>query len=373
MARDLYEVLGVSKKATDEEIKKAHRKLVRQYHPDRNPGDAEAEERFKEVQEAYDVLSDPEKRKEYDSGGIFGMGGGGNPFGDQAGGFPGDIGDIFSTIFSRGGGPGGGQPIRGRDLETDVRISFDDAMNGTQISVTIPKSETCPTCSGTGAKPGTTSQTCPACQGRGIDAQGQGFFSISQPCPTCHGNGQIIPDPCGTCGGSGRTQQTKRYRVNVPAGVKDGARIRVARKGEAGERGAPSGDLFVTVQVSPSPIFKRLDDGNLEVEVPISVTEAIRGGTIEVPTLKGTKRIRVAPGTQNGTIQRLKGEGPPKTGGRGKGARGDIRYRLGVTVPRDLNDEQRKAVDQLADSLNGVDPRSELLAKARSSSGGGSK
>lgn len=371
MARDFYEVLGVSRKATDDEIKKAHRKLVRKYHPDKNPGDAEAEERFKEVQEAYDVLSDPEKRNEYDSGGLFGMGGGGNPFGGQTGGFSGDFGDIFSTIFSRGDGPGGGgQPIRGRDLETDVRISFDDAMNGTQISVTIPKSETCPTCSGTGAKPGTTSQTCPACQGRGIDAQGQGFFSISQPCPTCHGNGQIIPDPCGTCGGTGRTQQTKRYRVNVPAGVKDGARIRVAGKGEAGERGAPSGDLFVTVQVSPSSIFKRLDDGNLEVDVPISVTEAIRGGTIEVPTLKGTKRIRVAPGTQTGTIQRLKGEGPPKTGGRNKGARGDIRYRLEVTVPKDLDDEQRKAVDQLAESLNGVDPRSELLAKARASGAG---
>ena len=245
-------------------------------------------------------------------------------------------------------------------------------MNGTQISVTIPKSETCPTCSGTGARPGTTSQTCPACQGRGIDSQGQGFFSISQPCPTCHGNGQIIPDPCGTCGGTGRTQQTKRYRVNVPAGVKDGARIRVAGKGEAGERGAPSGDLFVTVQVSPSPVFKRLDDGNLEVEVPISVTEAIRGGTIEVPTLRGTKRIRVGPGTQTGSIQRLKGEGPPKTGSRNKGARGDIRYRLNVIVPKDLTDEQRKAVDQLAESLNGVDPRSELLSRARSSSGGGS-
>ena len=374
MARDFYEVLGVSRKATDDEIKKAHRKLVRQYHPDKNPGDAEAEERFKEVQEAYDVLSDPEKRKEYDSGGLFGMGGGGNPFGGQPGGFSGDFGDIFSTIFSRGGGPdGGGQPIRGRDLETDVRISFDDAMNGTQISVTLPKSETCPTCSGTGAKPGTTSQTCPACQGRGIDAQGQGFFSISQPCPTCHGNGQIIPDPCGTCGGTGRTQQTKRYRVNVPAGVKDGARIRVAGKGEAGERGAPSGDLFVTVQVSPSSVFKRLEDGNLEVDVPISVTEAIRGGTIEVPTLRGTKRIRVAPGTQTGTIQRLKGEGPPKTGKRSKGARGDIRYRLEVIVPKDLNDEQRKAVDQLAESLNGTDPRGELLAKARASSGAGSR
>lgn len=373
MAKDLYAVLGVSKDATDEELKKAHRKLVREYHPDRNPDDPSAEERFKEVQEAYDVLSDPEKRQAYDSGGMFGgFGGGQGGFGGQPGGFPGDFGDIFSGIFNRGGPGAGAPPIRGRDLETEVRISFDDAMNGTQISVTVPKSETCPTCSGSGARPGTTSETCPSCQGRGIDSQGQGFFSISQPCAQCGGSGQIIPDPCQTCGGSGRTHQTKRYRVKIPAGVKDGSRIRVAGKGEAGERGAPSGDLFVTVQVTPSPVFKRLDDGNLEVEVPISVTEAIRGGTIEVPTLGETKRIRVAPGTQNGAIHRLKGEGPPKSAGKGKSrGRGDIRYRMNVTIPTELNDDQRKAVDQLAETMNGSDPRQDLLAKARAGSRGG--
>jgi molecular chaperone DnaJ len=371
MAKDFYEALGVSKKASAEEIKKAHRKLVREYHPDRNPGDAKAEERFKEVQQAYDTLSDPEKRKAYDSGGgLFGAGqpgGGAGPFTGQGGRFTGDIGDIFSTIFNRSGGGPGENPMRGRDLETDVRISFDDAMAGTQITVTVPKSETCPTCSGSGAEPGTNTETCPRCQGRGIDSQGQGFFSISQPCPECGGTGQHIPSPCHTCGGSGVTHQTKRYKVNVPAGVSDGTRIRVAGKGEAGQRGAPSGDLFVTIQVAPSPVFKRLDDGNLEVNVPITVTEALRGGTVEVPTLSGTKRIRVAPGTQHGSIQRLKGEGPPRASSK---TRGDIRYRLQIVVPKDLNDEQRRAVDQLAETMNGADPRAELLRRARAGSGG---
>ncbi|HMT04477.1 MAG TPA: molecular chaperone DnaJ [Solirubrobacterales bacterium] len=374
MAKDFYDVLGVSKKASQEEIKKAHRKLVRQYHPDRNPDDKAAEDRFKEVQAAYDVLGDEEKRKEYDSGGgmFGGFGQGGSPFGQGGAqgnpfgqGTPGGFGDIFSTIFNRGGGDAAG-PQRGRDLETDTRISFDDAMSGTQLTVTIPKSERCPTCSGSGAEPGTSPETCPRCGGRGVEAQGQGFFSISQPCPQCQGTGQIIPNPCHTCGGSGLTHQTKRYKVNIPAGVKDGTRIRVAGKGEAGVRGAPSGDLFVTIQVAPSPVFKRLDDGNLEAEVPISVTEAMRGGTIEVPTLSGTKRIRVQAGTGNGAIQRLRGEGPPQAGGKN---RGDIRYRLNVVIPKDLTDDQRRAVDQLAESMNGEDPRAELLRRAKVKSG----
>lgn len=375
MASDLYGVLGVSKKASQEEIKKAHRKLVRQYHPDRNPDDKQAEDRFKEIQAAYDILGDEEKRKEYDSGGGmfggFGSGGGspfgqggaqGSPFGQ---GGPSVFGDLFSTIFSRGGGEAAG-PERGRDLETDARISFDDAMSGTQLTVTIPKSERCPTCSGSGAEPGTSPETCPRCDGRGVEAQGQGFFSISQPCPQCQGTGQIIPSPCHTCGGSGLTHQTKRYKVNIPAGVRDGTRIRVAGKGEAGVRGAPSGDLFVTIQVAPSPVFKRLDDGNLEVEVPISVAEAMRGGTIEVPTLSGTKRIRVKAGTQNGAIQRLRGEGPPKAGGKN---RSDIRYRLNVVIPKELTDDQRRAVDQLAETLNGEDPRAELLRRVKAKAG----
>ncbi len=370
MAQDLYEALGVSKKASQEEIKKAHRSLVKKYHPDRNPGDAAAEEKFKEVQAAYDTLSDPEKRKAYDSsGGLFGAGGpggpGGNPFGGQ--GAPQGFGDIFSTIFNRSGGRP--EPMRGRDLETDARISFDDAMTGSQLTVTIPKDERCPTCAGSGAEPGTSPQRCPRCDGSGVEAQGQGFFSISQPCPQCGGSGQIIPSPCRTCGGSGVTHQTKRYKVNIPAGVKDGTRIRVAGKGEAGMRGGPAGDLFVTIQVAPSPIFRRLDDGNLEVNVPITITEALRGGTVEVPTLSGTKRIRVQAGTQHGAIQRLRGEGPPRAGTK---KRGDIRYRLAVQIPKELTDEQRRAVDQLAETMNGADPRAELLrgARARAPKGG---
>jgi molecular chaperone DnaJ len=371
LADELYKVLGVSKKASAEEIKKAHRKLVRKHHPDRNPDDPGAEEKFKEIQGAYDTLSDPEKRKQYDAGGQFaGFGGGGGPFGPGGagaqGGFGGaDLGDIFSSLFNRGGGGGRGraQQARGRDLETEVPLSFEEAVNGAQISVTVPKSGRCPTCHGSGAKPGTSPIVCPRCEGRGIDAQSQGFFSISQPCPQCGGAGQIIEDPCPTCGGSGLTQQTKRYKVNVPAGVKDGTRIRLAGKGEAGPRGGPPGDLYVTTRVAASPVFRRLDDGNLEVTVPISIPEALRGGTIEVPTLDGTKKIKVAPGTKHGAIQRLRGEGPPKPKGKG---RGDIRYRLEIEVPGELTDEQREAADKLAEALNGSDPRAELLRKAGS-------
>jgi molecular chaperone DnaJ len=373
LADDLYKVLGVSKKASDEEIKKAYRKLARKYHPDRNPDDAAAEEKFKEVQGAYDTLSDPEKRKEYDQGGMFaGFGGGaggpggGSPFG---GGFPGggggaDFSDILSGIFGRGGGGGGRvrpEAQRGRDLETELSLSFDQAVNGAQVSVSVPKAERCETCHGSGAKPGTAPVTCPRCEGRGVDAESQGFFSISQPCPQCGGAGQIIEDPCPTCGGSGLTKQSKRYKVNIPAGVKDGARIRLAGKGEAGPRGGPPGDLYVVTRVSASPVFNRLDGGNLEVTVPITIAEALRGATIEVPTLDGTKKIKVPPGTKHGTIQRLRGEGAPKP--RGKG-RGDIRYRLEIEMPKELNEEQQEAVDKLAETLNGADPRAELLRRA---------
>ncbi len=366
MAEDLYKVLGVAKGASDEEIKKAYRKLARKYHPDRNPDDPSAEEKFKQVQGAYDTLSDSEKREEYDSGGRFaGFGGpgGGQPFGDgQAAGFGGgDFGDILSNLFNRGGGRAQPQQQRGRDLETEVSLSFDQAVGGAQVSVNVPKEERCPTCHGSGAKPGTGPVTCPRCEGRGIDAQSQGFFSISQPCPQCGGAGQIVEDPCPTCGGSGLTRQTKRYKVNIPAGVRDGARIRLAGKGEAGPRGGPPGDLFVITRVAASPVFKRLDGGNLEVTVPITVVEALRGATIEVPTLDGTKKIKVPAGTRHGTVQRLRGEGPPKP--RGKG-RGEVRYRLEIELPKELSEEQKEAVERLAETLNGTDPRAELLARA---------
>jgi molecular chaperone DnaJ len=362
---DFYDTLGVKKGASDEEVKKAYRKLARQYHPDANPGDKSAEERFKNVQEAYSVLSDPEKRKQYDAGAMFGGGPGGFRFDPSA--FRtnvGSFGDILSDLFGRGGGPGGRamrQP--GRDLETDVRLSFPQAINGTEISVNVPVESDCPTCNGSGAKPGTSPRTCPRCEGRGVESEGQGMFSISQPCTLCGGRGSVIDDPCPTCGGTGRTQKAKRYRVKIPAGVREGSRIRLAGKGEAGYRGGPRGDLYVTTRVAPSPVFKQRPDGNLEVDLPVTVAEAIQGAEIEVPTLSGSKTIRIAPGTQHGAVQRLRGEGPPRTKGSG---RGDIHYRVRIDVPKELSDEQREAVAKLAEALNGQNPRASLLGQAQS-------
>ena len=371
MADDLYKVLGVSKKASDEEIKKAYRKLARKYHPDRNPDDPVAEEKFKEVSAAHDTLADPEKRKEYDAGGMFG-GFGPAPARararSEAAARRAASATSTSATSSEGcsaaAAPGRrpqAQQVRGRDLETEVSLSFDQAVNGAQVSVTVPKEERCPTCRGSGAEPGTSPITCPRCEGSGIDAQSQGIFSISRPCPQCGGAGQVIEHPCETCGGSGLTRQTKRYKVNIPAGVKNGTRIRLAGKGEAGPRGGPAGDLFVTTRVATSPVFERLDGGNLEVKVPITVAEALRGATIEVPTLDGTKKIKVPAGTRHGTLQRLRGEGPPKPGGRGNA---DIRYRLEIDVPDNLTEEQAAAVEKLAEAMNGSDPRAELLSKA---------
>ena len=371
--RDFYDALGVSKSASADEIKKAYRELARKWHPDRNPDDDKAEERFKEIQQAYSTLSDPEKRKQYDAGGRFAgfgagrFGGGGFPGGGfPGGGFASDLGDIFSSLFGRGREQGT-RTARGRDLETEVRLSFDQAMHGAQVAVSVPTTGPCPTCSGTGAKPGTAPRVCPRCEGRGIDAQSQGVFSISQPCPECGGQGSVIDDPCPTCSGSGITQETKRYRVNIPAGVHDGSRIRLAGKGEAGYRGGPRGDLYVTTRVASSPVFRQRPDGNLEVELPVSVPEAIQGATVEVPTLSGSKLIRIPPGTQHGSVQRLRGEGPPRTKGSG---RGDIYYRVKLAIPEKLTDEQREAVEKLAEALDGANPRADLLQAARSGAGG---
>jgi molecular chaperone DnaJ len=361
--RDLYSVLGVPRKADADEIKKAYRKLARKYHPDRNPGDDEAEERFKEVQEAYDTLSDPEKRSQYDAGGMFS---GFGPRGFSGGGFTSDLGDIFSTVFGRRGDPRTAM-ARGRDLETEVRLSFEQAMQGSEVRVTVPKQSTCATCGGSGAKPGTSPTVCPRCNGRGIDSESQGFFSISQPCPRCGGRGEVVESPCETCGGSGLTMQRKRYRVKVPAGVRDGSRIRVPGKGEDGPRGGPPGDLYVVTRVSPSPVFTQRADGTLEVATPITIAEAIEGATIEVPTLNGTKRIRIPAGTQHGTIQRLRGEGAPKPGG---GARGDILYRLELEVPKELTSDQKAALGDFSSAMNDHDPRERLL---RDASGRGGK
>ncbi|MBA2505329.1 MAG: molecular chaperone DnaJ [Thermoleophilaceae bacterium] len=362
--KDPYRALGVEKKASQEDIKKAYRKLARRWHPDRNPDDPKAEDRFKEIQEAYDLVGDPEKRKEFDAGGgIFGGGGfdpGSFRTGAPGAGF-GGIGDILSDLFGNAGGPGGagGRPRseRGRDLETEVHISFQQAMEGAQVPISVSMSAPCPTCHGTGAKPGTKPEVCPRCAGRGVEAESQGVFSISQPCRECGGTGTKITDPCATCSGAGATRQVKKYKANIPAGVRDGSRVRLAAKGEPGHRGGPSGDLYVITRVTESPVFKR-KGGHLEVEVPITIVEAIRGGTIEVPTLTGRKRIRVPAGTQHGTIQRLRGEGPPKLGG---GARGDVHYRLSIDVPSSLDAKQREAVDEFAEAMNGDDPRARLF------------
>ena len=358
---DYYKTLGVDKKASNEEIKKAYRKLARKYHPDTN-ADSGAEDRFKEISEAYDVLGDPEKRTSYDRGGAFfgnfpgGGGGGSADFGSFS--------DILSGIFNTTGGGGRGTRTRpaaerGRDLETTVTLSFDQAVEGAQVPISVAMQAACKTCRGTGAEPGSNPVICPLCQGRGVESEGQGLFSITRPCSRCGGSGTVIESPCHTCHGEGRTRELKRYRVNIPAGVKEGSRIRLAGKGEAGLRGGPAGDLFVVTHVAESPVFRRKGD-HLEVEVPITVAEAIRGADVEVPTLHGTKKLRVPGGTKHGTVQRLRGEGPAILGGRGHG---DIHYRFVIDVPRELDERQREVVEELSKVMNG-NPREDLLRRA---------
>ena len=374
---DYYKALGVDKKASAEEIKKAYRKLARRYHPDRNPDDKQAEERFKEISQAHDVLGDPEKRKQYDSGsGPFATGAG------PSGGFGGfgnfdfdasSMGDILSNLFSGGGGARGQRqrprPERGSDLEAQVSISFDQAIAGAQVPLSVPMRATCETCHGTGAKPGTTPSVCPRCEGRGIETQGQGMFSISQPCSLCGGSGTVIEDPCPTCHGTGAVRTVKRMRVNIPAGVRDGSRIRLAGKGESGRNGGPPGDLYLITHVSRSPVFARKGE-NLEVEVPLTIPEALRGAEVQVPTLSGAKTLRVQPGTKHGTVQRLRGEGPPKLASGSPPARGDIHYRFVIDVPETLDSEQRDAVEALSKVMNG-NPRAGLFGEGSTSSAAG--
>jgi molecular chaperone DnaJ len=271
------------------------------------------------------------------------------------------LSDILSGIFNTAGGRGTRtKPVaeRGNDLETTVSLSFEQAVEGAQIPVSVATHVACNTCRGTGARPGTAPAVCPVCHGRGVESEGQGLFSITRPCSRCGGSGTIIEDPCPTCGGEGRLRELKRYRVNIPAGVREGSRIRLPGKGEAGLRGGPPGDLYVVTHVEDSPVFRRKGD-NLEVEVPITVTEALRGAEVEVPTLHSTKRLRVPPGTAHGTVQRLRGEGPPILGG----GRGDLHYRFVIEVPRDLTSEQRRAVDDLSKVMNG-NPRERILREA---------
>jgi len=347
--KDLYGTLGVSKTASQDEIKKAYRKLARQHHPDANPGDAAAEERFKEVQQAYDVLSDSEKRKQYDRfGSANGRGGPGGGFNFSTEGFDisdlGDLGDIFSGLFGGRGGRGQQQRgQRGRDLEVEVNLSFEDSLHGVETKIPVELETACRECNGSGAKPGTAPSLCPECKGRGVVSQSQGLFALSQPCPRCRGNGTVIEDPCPKCRGTGRERRTKRYTVKIPAGVKDGSRIRLRGKGEAGYGGAEAGDLFVITRVEPSKTFTRRGD-DLVVDVPVALSQASLGAEIKVPTPDGPVTVKVKPGTLDGTLLRVKGKGAPRLKG---SSRGDVLARVKLSVPKKLTKKQRELMEEL--------------------------
>jgi molecular chaperone DnaJ len=362
--KDPYATLGVDRKASDEEVKKAYRKLARQYHPDRNPGDAEAEERFKEIQAAYDVLSDPAKRKQYDQVGprVFsgrdGTGGFNFDFGGNVGDL-GDLGDLFGGLFgnartrtSRRGSPRG---ERGRDVEVAVSVSFEDSLKGVTTKVPVELEAVCSTCNGSGAEPGTSPVVCPECRGRGVIAENQGFFALSQTCPRCRGSGTVVEKPCRKCHGSGRERRTKRYTVKIPAGVKDGTRLRLKGKGEPGFGGGPPGDLYVVAHVPPSPLFQRRGD-DLVIDVPVTYAEAALGATVEVPTTEGAISLKVPAGSQDGKLLRVRARGAPRLNGSG---RGDLLARLRVVVPTQLTKEEREALENLQ-RVSRDDPRKRL-------------
>ena len=345
-----YETLGVAKNASADEIKKAYRKLARQYHPDKNPGDKAAEEHFKEVQNAYDTLSDPDKRTQYDTfGSANGRGPGQGPGGfdwSAAEGFDlGNLGDLFGGMLG-GGARGGRQEPRGQrgnDVEVQVNLSFEDALAGVETKIPVRLEVACHTCHGSGAKPGTAPKICPQCGGRGVVSESQGFFALSQPCPRCRGNGTVIEDPCPTCSGSGRERRTKRYTVKIPAGVKDGSRIRLKGKGEAGYGGAPAGDLYVITRVEPSKTFTRRGD-DLVVEVPLSFADVALGTTVAVPTPDGPVQVKVPSGSEDGKMLRVKGKGAPRLKGHG---RGDVLVRLKIHVPKKPSKRERELLEEL--------------------------
>ena len=361
--RDLYEVLGVSRTATDDEIKKAYRKLAREHHPDANPDDPKAEERFKEISAAYDTLSDEDKRRAYDqfgaSGGMGAQGGfDPNAFRDFADARGFDISDLFGDLFGRRRGGGRPQPRRGVDLETRVTLSFDDALRGARVTVPVDKDVACEGCGGSGAAPGTARSTCPECVGTGEHQVNQGFFAISEPCLRCAGTGTIVETPCADCRGTGTQRRTKRYTVKIPAGINDGARIRVRGKGLDGEHGGPPGDLWVVVQVQPSERFSRRGR-DLVVDVPVTFAEAALGAEIDVPTPLGERvRVKVPAGSADGKMLRVRGEGVPSD----KGDAGSLLVRLRVIVPAALSPQQTEALERFAALDGGVDPREGLFA-----------
>jgi len=344
--RSPYEVLGVPKTASDDEIKKAYRKLARQHHPDRNPGSTAAEEQFKEVQSAYDLLSDSEKRRAYDtfgSAGPRGFPGGGDMGGVRFEEFNlGDLGDLLGGMFGGGARRGGArQPARGDDLETRVRISFEDSLQGVQVRVPVEAETVCSVCHGTGAEPGTSPIVCPQCGGRGVVSDSQGLFAFSQPCPRCQGNGTIVEKPCKRCRGRGRERTTKRYAVKIPAGARSGTRIRLKGKGEPGRNGGPPGDLYVVVEVEPSPLYERRGP-DLVLDVPVTYAEAALGATVQIPTPDGPVALKVPAGTESGKLLRVKGRGAPHIKGNG---RGDLLARVKVSVPKKLTKAEREALE----------------------------
>ncbi|MDH3012229.1 molecular chaperone DnaJ [Gordonia alkanivorans] len=386
LEHDFYKDLGVASDASAEEIKKAYRKLARELHPDANPGDSAAEERFKRVSEAHSVLSDPEKRKEYDetramfAGGRFRGGGNGFPgggfpgggttyttggdfdlgdlFGGGQAGGGGGFGDIFDGLFNRGGGSQrtstASRPRRGKDLETETTLSFKDAALGTTVPLRVTSPSPCTTCHGSGAKPGTSPRVCPNCNGSGFVSRNQGAFGFSEPCQDCQGTGSRIDDPCTDCSGSGVKNRTRTINVRIPAGVEDGQRIRLAGQGEAGRRGAPSGDLYVVVHVTPHKQFTR-SGNDLRVQLPVRISELVLGATVSVPTLEGSVGVKIPPNTTDGRTLRVRGRGVPKR----SGGAGDLLVTVKVAVPDKLDDaaiEAMRAYDQ-AERASGFDPR----------------
>ena len=360
--RDYYEVLGVSRSASEDEIKKAYRKLAKQYHPDLNPGNAEAEQKFKEVNEAYEVLSDSNKKARYDQFGFAGVDpnyGAGTGGGGGFGGFTdfdfGDLGDIFGSFF--GGGFGGGArssrngPQRGEIIRVGVTVSFEEAAFGCEKEVTVDRVDQCPTCKGSGCESGTTPEVCSQCGGTGTVQQRRqtpmGVFATTTTCPKCGGRGKIIHSPCKDCGGTGQQRKRRTIQVNIPAGIDNGQTISLRGQGSAGRNGGPAGDLLITVTVRPHPLFRR-EGNDVLCEAPITFTQAVLGGEMEIPTIDGKVKYDIPEGTQTGTTFRLRGKGIPNLNGRG---RGDQYVTVYIETPRNLNREQKEALKKFSQSL----------------------
>jgi molecular chaperone DnaJ len=379
LEKDYYKTLGVPKTAKAAEIKKAYRDLARKYHPDANKGNADAEERFKEITGAYNVLSDEKQRKEYDEarsmfgggfrmptgtrGGAGGSGYGGFDLGDLFGGAgeTGDrLGDVLGGIF-RGRGTAQSRARRGTDVETETTLSFGDSIDGATVSLRLTGEGPCPVCHGTGAKAGTVPKVCPDCHGTGQQSRNLGGFGVSEPCKTCRGRGLVVDDPCPSCSGSGRAMSSQTIQARIPAGVADGQRIRIPGKGAPGEHGGKAGDLYVRVHVKPHPVFSRSGD-NLTVSVPVAITELALGAEIKVPTHRGPAvTVRIPPGTPNGQVFRVPGRGVRRK----DGTLGALLATVEVTVPQDLNSKARSALEDLRIATSGPDPREELLRRAR--------